>query len=119
MACLEELFRPICAEVEKELKKVLRGILTGPIAKGYLPQAWVFETGEETITFHVDKKGNASTDSVADPKPDVIIRIDHDYLAKALGTRSRPDFEPKVLEYIFHTGKGETAFGYMRKRLGL
>lgn len=119
MSCLKELFEPICQEVEKELKKVMKGLLTGPIIKGYLPQDWVFITEHETITFSVDKKGNAITTEGASQAPDVSISIDHDYLAAALKDRKKPDFDYKKFEVKFHTGKGETAFNYLRKRLGL
>jgi hypothetical protein len=116
---LNELFTPICQEVEKELKKVMKGLLTGPIIKGYLPQNWVFKTEADIITFSVDKKGNAITIEGASQAPDVTITIDHEYLAAALKERKKPDFEYKNFDVKFHTGKGETAFGYLRKRLGL
>ncbi|MDO9538097.1 MAG: hypothetical protein Q7J68_07245 [Thermoplasmata archaeon] len=119
MPSLEELFISICAEVEKELKKVLKGLLSGPMVKGYLPQSWVFKTEIETITFHVDKKGNASVISGMGEEPDVTVSIDHEYLAAALTTREKPGFECKNLDIKFHTGKGQTAFGFLRKRLGL
>lgn len=119
MTELELLFQPICEEVRKELRKVLSGIFTGQIVKGYLPQDWVFITEQETVTFSVDKKGNAAAKEGASQAPDVSISIDHDYLAAALKERKKPDFEYKTFEVKFHTGKGETAFGYLRKRLGL
>ena len=119
MPSLNELFIPICQEVEKELKKVMKGLLTGPIVKGYLPQSWVFMTGSETMTFSVDKKGNAITIEGASETPDVTIIIDYDYLAAALKERKKPEFEYKQFEVKFHTVKGETAFNYLRKRLGL
>jgi hypothetical protein len=119
MSSLNVLFIPICQEVEKELKKVMKGLLTGPIIKGYLPQDWVFKTDVETITFSVDKKGNAVTTEGASQAPDVTISIDREYLAAALKERKKPEFEYKKFEVKFHTGKGETAFNYLRKRLGL
>jgi hypothetical protein len=119
MSNLKELFEPICQDVEKELKKVLKGLLTGPIVKGYLPQGWIFITELETFTFSVDKKGNAIATEGAGEAPDVTISIDHEYLAAALKERKKPDFEYKNFDVKFHTGKGETAFNYLRKRLGL
>ena len=119
MTELEDLFQPICEEVRKELKKVLGGILTGPIVKGYLPQDWVFATEDETVAFSVDKKGNAMVLQGGSDVPDVTIHIDKKYLAAALKYRKKPKFECLFYEVKFHTGKGETAFGYLRKRLGL
>ena len=119
MPCLKELFESICQEVDKELKKVMKGLWTGPIIKGYLPQTWVFQTELETIAFSVDKKGNAITTEGACQAPDVTITIDHDYLAAALKERKKPEFDYKQFDVKFHTGKGETAFNYLRKRLGL
>ena len=119
MSCLKESFVPICGEVEKELKKVLKGLLTGPMVKGYLPQNWVFVTETETVTFSVDRKGNASATEGGSESPDGAITIDHAYLAAALKDRKKPDFEYTRFETIFHTGKGETAFNYLGKRLGL
>jgi hypothetical protein len=119
MTELDVLFQPVCEEVRKELKKVLSGIFTGQIVKGYLPQNWVFATEDETVTFSVDKKGNATILQGPCSEPDVTIRIDGKYLAAALKDRKKPDFEYQNFEVKFHTGKGETAFGYLRKRLGL
>jgi len=119
MSSLNEFFLPICQEVEKELKKVMKGLLTGPIIKGYLPQNWVFQTDMETITFSVDKKGNAVVIEGASEAPDVTINIDREYLATALKNRKKPDFDYRFFEVKFHTGKGETAFNYLRGRLGL
>ncbi len=116
---LKELFEPICMDVEKELKKVLRGLLSGPIVKGYLPQNWVFQTEMETITFSVDKKGNAIATEGSSESPDVTIIIDHEYLAAAIKEKKKPDFDHQQLDVKFHTGKGEAAFDYLRKRLGL
>ena len=80
MTCLNEIFQPICQEVQKELKKYLSGILTSDFIKPYLPQHWVFITEQETITFMVDKKGNTSLADGESEAPDVTIKIDHDFL---------------------------------------
>ena len=119
MSCLNEIFQPICQDVQKELKKYLSGILTSGFIKPYLPQHWVFITEQEAITFMVDKKGNASVAEGESETPDVTIKIDHDFLCQALETRKRPDFEPKNFDVTFQTEKGKTAFGYLRKHLGL
>lgn len=119
MEKLEHLFQPIVAEAEIELKKALGNLFTGPIVRNYLPQAWVFVTEEETISFTVDRNGNVKTVAGAPNPPDVIIQSDHAYLSEALRTRSKPKSGPKVWEIKFKTSKGETAFGFLRKRLGL
>jgi len=119
MSCLNELFQPICQEVEGQVKKYLRGILSAGFIKPYLPQHWVFITEQETVTFMVDKKGNTSVASAVSETPDVTIKIDHDFLAQAIKTREKPDFEPSNFDVSFQTKKGETAFGYLRKHLGL
>jgi hypothetical protein len=87
--------------------------------KGYLPQAWVFITEKETITFYVDRGGKAYVESGSFNNPDVTITIDHDYLCEALRTRQQPSFGYKTLDVRAHTQKGQTAFNYLRGQLGL
>ena len=118
MPSLIELFQPICAETQAEIQKTLKGLLGGMIRE-YLPQKWIFATSQEVVTFCVDRDGKASIldDIVQDP--DVMIKISHDYLVKILETRSAPEGEPDYLDISFHTDKGRTAFGYLRKRFGL
>ena len=67
----------------------------------------------------VEKKGNTSVADELSVNPDVTIKIDHDFLCQALETREKPDFEPKSYDISFQTKKGETAFGYLKKHLGL
>ena len=119
MTCLNEIFQPICQEVQKEVKKYLSGILSAGFIKPYLPQHWVFITEKETITFMVEKKGNTSVAGGESETPDVTIKIDHDFLVEAIQKRERPNFEPDIFKLSFQTKKGETAFGYLRKHLGL
>jgi hypothetical protein len=119
MKSLEGIFESICSEVEKELKPMLGGLLTGPMIRGYLPQNWIFITEEKTVTFTVDKKGNAAIENGASDEPDVTIEIDHEYLTTALETRTQPSISPKKNEITFHTKKGETAFNFLKKRFGL
>ena len=119
MTCLNEIFQPICQEVQTQVKKYLSGILSAGFIKPYLPQHWVFITESETITFMVEKKGNTSVVDGESETPDVTIKIDHDFLCQALKTRERPDFEPSNYDISFQTKKGETAFNYLRKHLGL
>ena len=119
MTCLNEIFQPICQEVQTQVKKYLSGILSAGFIKPYLPQHWVFITEQETITFRVEKKGNTSVVDGESETPDVTIKIDHDFLCRALKTRERPDFQPKSYDISFQTDKGKTAFNYLKKHLGL
>jgi hypothetical protein len=119
LTSLKEIFDSICPEVEKELKPMLGGLITGPMIRGYLPQRWIFKSEYETVTFTVDKKGNATVEEGEGEAPDVTIEMDHEYLVKALETRSQPSIPPIKNDIIFHTRKGETAFNYLKKRFGL
>ena len=116
---LEELFSPIAQEVEAQVKKYLKGLLSAGMIKPYLPQHWLFETEKETVTLCMNRNGDTSVAQGQKDPIDVIINIDHDFLSKALETRERPDFEPETFDVSFKTKKGETAFGYMKKHLGL
>jgi hypothetical protein len=118
MTQLTDVFQPICQEVQTKLKGVLRGLFGGMV-KGYLPQKWIFRTDSETVTFSVAKAGTASVEAGEGSPPDVIITIDHDYLLEALKTRRRPGFQPRNINVEFKTGKGQTAFNYIGKELGL
>lgn len=119
MSELMEIFESLCPEIEKELKPKLNSILLGPFIKGYLPQQWVFRTEKETVTFSVDKKGIASVKEGEVKEPDVTIEIDHEFLVAALKSRSQPEKSPEKNEIEFHTTKGETAFNFLKKQLGL
>jgi hypothetical protein len=119
MTELMEIFGSLCPEVEKELKPKLSSILLGSFIRGYLPQSWVFKTEKETVTFSVDKKGNAAVKEGEVEDPDVTIEIDHEFLVEALQTRSQPKLSPKRNEINFLSTKGETAFNFLKKRFGL
>ncbi len=116
---LIEAFQPLCADVQKEVQKVLKSILLGPMISGYLPQKWIFATSEEVATFCLDISGVASVIEGPVDDSDVLIKISHDPLMQILETMDKPDNKPETLEISFQTRKGEAAFGYMRKRFGL
>ena len=118
MTTLKECFTPICREAEIEIKKNLRG-LAGGIIRGYLPQLWIFKTENETVSFRVDNNGNTSVIEGSNNNPDVIIEIEHNYLVTALQTRSQPNFQPQFYDVKAITQKGQTAFGFLKKRFGL
>lgn len=119
MESLTAAFQPLCQEVQTELKKYLSGLLTAGFIKPYLPQHWLFITEHEEIIFSVDKKGNAAVSQNSGQSPDVTIKIDHDFLVEAIRSRKKPEGEPDTFEVSFQTEKGKTAFGYLRKHLGL
>lgn len=116
---LIESFQPLCSEVQKEVQKVLKSILLGPMISGYLPQKWIFATSQEVVTFCLEITGEAHVVEGTVKDPDVLIKISHDPLMEILKTMEKPEKKPDILEISFHTKKGEAAFGYMRKRFGL
>lgn len=118
MSCLEGLMAQVARDVEGQLKPQLTGLFGGVI-RGYLPQVWVFETDDGTVSLTVDKQGIARAAPGAMPAPDVTVRTTHARLRTALATRSREAVPPGPLTVTPHTEKGRTAFGVLAKRLGL
>jgi len=120
MTCIESLLNLICSEIEGQLKPALANFFKGMIVRGYLPQNWVFETESESTTLTVDTGGNASVLSGASQFRDVTIRWHHDLLRSVLQTRNRSSIPyGQVPQVICHTQKGQTAFNFLRQRLGL
>ncbi len=119
MSEIAEIFQSLIPEVEKELKPKINSILLGSFIRGYLPQSWVFRTEKETVTFTVDKKGNAAVKEGDVEDPDVTIELDHEFLVEALKSRVQPEKPPEKSEIKFLTSKGETAFNLLKKRFGL
>jgi len=119
MSCIESLLKGICPEIEARVKPNLNG-LAGFIIQGYLPQVWRFETEKEKVTLVVDSKGGAFVTMSIPSQVDVTVRWKHDLLATALRTRSREFIPPnEAPEVLLHTGKGKSAYGYLRQRLGI
>ncbi len=116
---LIEAFQPLCTDVQKEVQKVLKSILLGPMISGYLPQKWIFATSQEVVTFCLDITGEASVIEGTVDDSDVLIKISHDPLLQILESMDKPEEKPDILDISFQTRKGEAAFGYMRKRFGL
>jgi hypothetical protein len=110
----------LCPRIEAELKPYLSGF-TGAFIKPYLPQTWVFETREETVTIHVSENGDAAaTGAGANPR-DVTVAWDRVLLVRGInsGGKQRPPDgspEPKV---TFQTEKGGTAYTFLKGRFGL
>jgi hypothetical protein len=110
------LLRDVGKNVEPEVQKQLGGLFGG-IVRAYLPQAWVLETDEGTATLLVDRNGAFSVVEGPAEKPDVTLRAPYGVLAKALKSKSRPS--PGAVTVTPHTAKGQTAFDYLRGRVGL
>ena len=120
MTCIQSLLRPICSEIEGQLKPALADFFKGMIVRGYLPQTWIFETESESTTLTVDTAGNASVMSGASQFRDVTIRWHHDLLRSVLQTRNRLSVPlGQAPQVVCHTQKGQTAFNFLRQRLGL
>ena len=118
MGEVEELLGDAGRRFQPELQSRLKGLFGG-IIQSYLPQVWVFETGDETASLLVDKTGAVSVVGGAAPHPDVTVKIPRERLVAALKTRDKEKVPPGPLTVTPHTAKGKTAFDYLRSRLGL
>ncbi|NIP36827.1 MAG: hypothetical protein GWN18_17815 [Thermoplasmata archaeon] len=118
MASIRPLLDALVPEVQAEAKQALGGLLTGAIVRGYLPQAWVFETEEETVTFLVDRDGNARTLEGPPEHPDVGIRGPSEDLAAVLRDRQMPEGAGQHIMYKHFTRKGELAWRFLKNRFG-
>lgn len=110
---------PVCPQLERELKPHLSGFFSG-IVRSYLPQAWNFTTEQGSATLWVDTNGSASVVDGAVRDLDVSIRWGQAQLDWAIGSQGKgprpPGPDP---QFTFHTEKGRTAFGFLRRRLNL
>lgn len=107
-------------EVTAQVQGGLRG-LGGFLVKGYLPQSWYFVTETGSAFLVVDKAGTATVHDGQAPAPDVTITWTDRAFHAAMVLRDqsqipRADGAPDV---VTHTGKGKTAFNFVRKHLGL
>jgi hypothetical protein len=118
MVEIRPLLDALVPEIQREAKEALSGLITGAVLRGYLPQAWVFETEEETVTFLVDREGNARTIEGAHEDPDVGIRAPAEDLAVVLGERRMPEGAGQRILYKHYTGKGRTAWNFLKNRFG-
>ena len=118
MSCIEGLLSDLCKDVERELKPVVSGLLTGFVAKSFLPQDWVFKTEQESVTFHVTKSGSATSKAGESRNPDVVVEWNHDSLATVLRTRSSEGISRPPRVRIL-TAKGQTGYNQLRKRIGI
>ena len=120
MTCIPNLLGRLAPAVEAQLKPNLAGF-TGLLVRGYLPQRWVFETGQERASLIVDIDGNTEVTLRVIESPDVLITTTHDTLSTALeaanGLRSRDSVIRGQITPRFYTIKGEIAFNFLRSRL--
>jgi len=120
MTCIPNLLGRLAPAVEAQLKPNLAGF-TGLLVREYLPQRWVFETGQERASLIVDIDGNTGMTLGAIESPDVLITTTHDTLSTALeaanGLRSRDSVIRGQITPRFYTAKGEIAFNFLRGRL--
>ncbi len=118
MSCLRELLQAVAQDLETRVRAELGGPL-GALVKGYLPQRWVFQTENETLTLQIERDGRAETIDGIPGTPDVTIETSHDRLAAALRHRRQDMVPPGPFKATPHTPKGRTAFNFLRNRLGL
>ncbi len=92
MSCLLGLLRAIAPEIDARLAPQVRGLFGGFLS-AYLPQVWVFETDDGTVSLTIDRAGHAAAVAGALPDPDVRVVTSHARLAAALAPRpeERPD----------------------------
>src|SRR5213592_2405640 len=119
MTCIPNLLSRLATAGKNKLKPNLSGF-TGLLVREYLPQRWVFETGQERASLIVDIDGNTGMTLGAIESPDVLITTTHDTLSTALeaanGLRSRDS----VIRGKSHPGsirQGEIAFNFLRSKL--
>jgi hypothetical protein len=119
MSCILSLLRNLFPEIEHELKTGLQSG-KGPDIEEFLPQFWVFETENETVSLMINAQGKAYAQTGEVPNRDLTIRWKHDVLALVLRSGNRAsvsrDAHPEV---IIHKPEGQAAFDFLRGRLGL
>jgi hypothetical protein len=118
MPSLLELLQSTAPDLEARIKPQLTGF-AAVLVRPYLPQRWVFETETETASLIVESSGEVRAAAGAAESPDVTLKIGLERLRIALTTRNRDLVPPGPLVVTPHTSKGQTAFQFLRSRLGL
>jgi hypothetical protein len=118
MPALLELLRTVAPDLETRVRSQLTGF-TAVLVRPYLPQRWVFVTENETASLVVDPTGSVTAVAGEAKPPDVTVKVGLERLRVALTTRNKDLVPPGPLEVIPHTSKGQTAFQFLRSRLGL
>ena len=119
MVLIRPMLEELAPEVQREVKAALSGLLTGAVVRNHLPQAWVFETEEETVTLLVDERGNVVTREGAVSDPDVGIRAPSEDLAYVLTQRRLPEGAGQRVLRRLYTRRGRLAWNLLRNRFGL
>lgn len=119
MSCIASILSTLGPEIEGRLRPHLRSP-AGFFIRTHLPQRWVFETEQETVSMIVDREGTARVQIGAAEPRDVTVRWKHDLLASVLRTRNRAGVPPGEVPIVqTHTYNGQTAFNFLRRHLGL
>jgi hypothetical protein len=114
-----DLLRPVCSEIEGQLRPHLNGFFGGMI-RSYLPQVWVFRTDQGECGIRVDPNGHASVLEIPPATSDVVVEWTDRQLNAALATRDKHQVPPGPPPQIqFRSEKGKTAFSFLRTRIGL
>jgi hypothetical protein len=108
----------LAPSLEAEVKTRLGGFLGG-VVRSYLPQTWVFRTGQDAASLTVDGTGHVSVVPTAAPAPDVAIELPAGTLPTLLAGRGKGGAVPPGVKVTPLTPKGKTAFDFLRGRLGL
>lgn len=104
-------------DLEREVAPRLQGFM-GAIMRSYLPQTWVLRSETETASLTVDKEGKATVTPRALPSPDVTIEAKEAVLLASLRQGASSKAKSTDFKVTMHTGKGKTAFEFLRKRFG-
>ena len=114
-----EALRPLCSEIETQLRQYLDGALSALI-RSYLPQIWTFTTEKGTATLVVSEDGRVTVADGLDLAADVHVTWAHDRLVAALWTGDRSRIPSGELPRVeFRTRKGLRTFNFLRVRFGL
>ena len=118
MPSLFELLTEVAPDLQARVQAQLTGF-SAMFVRPYLPQRWVFVTESETASLVVEPNGTTTAVRGVATPPDVTVEIGLERLRVALTTRNRELVPPGPLKVTPHTSKGQTAFQFLRSRLGL
>ena len=114
------LTRTVAPKVTSEVQRNLRGLFGG-IVRGYLPQVWWFTTESGSATLFVNEQGLCQVHDGQSGAPDGSIAWTDGAFQIALTAQDRSGLPvgtqaPQIQTY---SKKGQTAFGFLRKRFGV
>ena len=117
MNALAQALQKMAPDLEKELASRLQGFL-GAILRSYLPQTWVLKSETESASMTVDRQGKATIVPHEVAGADVTIEAKQAVLLAALTQGASSKARSTDFHVTMHTGKGKTAFEFLRKRFG-